>query len=118
MEQTGKKQLLTRPEFKRLGFLLTAGKCCVPGCSEDAVDAHHIMDRKLFSNGGYYLSNCAPVCEKHHLQCEKSEITPAELLEWLGIKDKDLVRPDKLDWIDECEYPFFVMEGLVDKWGK
>ena len=31
------------------------------------VDAHHIMDRRLWKDGGYYLSNGAALCSKHHL---------------------------------------------------
>ena len=50
-------KLLTREEFKKQVFAKTNGKCCVPGCNCDAVDAHHIMDRKLWKDGGYYITN-------------------------------------------------------------
>ena len=44
-------KLLTREEFKKQIFGKTNGKCCVPGCDLDAVDAHHIIDRKLWTDG-------------------------------------------------------------------
>ena len=34
-------KLLTREEFKKQVFARTNGKCCVPGCDCDAIDAHH-----------------------------------------------------------------------------
>ena len=40
-------KLLIREEFKKQIFGKTNGKCCVPGCDCNAVDANHIMDRKL-----------------------------------------------------------------------
>ena len=52
-------KLLTREEFKKQVFARTNGKCCVPGCTCDAVDAHHILDRHLWNHGGYILSNGA-----------------------------------------------------------
>lgn len=60
-------KLLSREEFKKQVFARTNGKCCVPNCDCDAVDAHHIMDRRLWKDGGYYLSNGAALCSKHHL---------------------------------------------------
>lgn len=35
----------------------------------------HIIDRKLFEDGGYYLNNGASVCSEHHLLCEYTKIT-------------------------------------------
>jgi hypothetical protein len=74
------EDLLTREEFKKQVFAKTRGKCCVPGCNCDAVDAHHIMDRRLWNNGGYYLSNGAALCAKHHLDAERGIITP---MQWI-----------------------------------
>jgi hypothetical protein len=33
------------------------------------------MERRLFDDGGYYLSNGASVCEEHHLACERTDIS-------------------------------------------
>lgn len=65
--------LLSREEFKRRVFARSKGKCVF--CLKDAVDAHHILERKLFKDGGYYLSNGAAVCEEHHLLCEQTLIS-------------------------------------------
>lgn len=70
-------KLLSRDEFKELVFKRTKGKCIF--CEKNAVDAHHILDRKLFLDGGYYLSNGAAVCEEHHWACERTDITVEEV---------------------------------------
>src|ERR1035437_2446636 len=60
--------LLEREEFKKQVFSRDGGKCIF--CEKDAVDAHHIFDRKLFTDeeslGGYFLYNGASLCEEHH----------------------------------------------------
>lgn len=110
--------LLSREDFKKFGFALTDGKCCVPDCNEDAVDAHHIMDRKLWKDGGYYLSNCAPLCSKHHIDCENGVYTPYEVMQFAKIDIKYLQKPDSIDWLDDDEYRQLFASGLINKWGK
>jgi hypothetical protein len=116
--------LLTREEFKRQVFSRTSGKCCVPGCECAAVDAHHIMDRKLWSDGGYYLTNGAALCSKHHLDAEQGRITPAECLNFMGIEIGWVDVPDKLreQYSDIEDFDSFYLsllkDGLIDKWGK
>lgn len=86
-------KLLTRPEFKRQVFERDGHTCVF--CSLPAVDAHHIMDRKLWVDGGYYLDNGASVCEDHHFRCETTEISVEEVREACGITHALL--PDKYD---------------------
>lgn len=43
--------------------------------TEPATSAHHIIERKLFDDGGYYLDNGASVCDNHHWDCEKTDIS-------------------------------------------
>lgn len=113
--------LLTREEFKKQVFAKTGGKCCVPGCTEDAVDAHHIMDRKLWNDGGYYLSNGAALCEKHHLEAEQGKITPMQCLDYMGIGLHNIRTPDKLiEKYANDEYDFYTLAmeaGIINKWG-
>lgn len=111
------EQLLTREDFKKEVFRKTNNKCCVPGCTCDAVDAHHIMDRKLWNDGGYYLSNGAALCEKHHLAAEKGDITPIQCLEYMGINISECRVPDKVDLTKE-EYLELVSSGKLNKWGE
>ena len=117
--------LLTREEFKEQVFAKTNGKCCVPGCACEAVDAHHIMDRKLWSDGGYYLTNGAALCSKHHLDAEQGRITPKQCLDYMNINVTDVRVPDKLreeysKSISNFEsfYRTLMLDGLIDKWGK
>jgi hypothetical protein len=114
-------KLLTREEFKKQVFSRTNGKCCVPGCTCDAVDAHHIMDRKLWKDGGYYVSNGAALCSKHHLDAEQGRITPMQCINYMGINLHDIRTPDKLiEKYEDKDYDFYTlaMEAeIINKWG-
>jgi hypothetical protein len=63
--------------------------CCVPWCDKEAVDAHHIIERALWDaereDSGYVEGNGAPLCYLHHMDAEKSYITPNQLRRWCGI---------------------------------
>jgi len=118
-------KLLTREEFKKQIFRKTNGKCCVPGCNCDAVDAHHIMDRKLWNDGGYYVSNGAALCSKHHLDAERGLITPKQCIDYMNIKLADIKVPDaiKNEYKDKISnlrdfYISLMLDALIDKWGK
>ncbi len=50
----------------------------------------HILDRKLFSDGGYYLNNAASVCEEHHLDCEYTKISLEDVYKASGIMSPKL----------------------------
>lgn len=95
-------KLLTRDEFREAVFKRDDHKCVI--CNGEAKDAHHIMERRLFSDGGYYLDNGASLCWSHHLQAEMTLISPNELREKIGIKK--VILPIHL--YDDQEY---------DKWG-
>jgi hypothetical protein len=78
------ERLLTREEFKVLVFKRSTGKCIFCDCA--AVDPHHIFDRKLFPDtGGYFLSNGAAVCDRHHWDCETTRISVEEVCVAAGI---------------------------------
>ena len=55
--------LLSRAEFRDSVFKRDKNKCVF--CDKAAIDAHHIIERKLWNDGGYYLNNGASVCEEH-----------------------------------------------------
>lgn len=78
-----KNKLLTRDEFRNKTFERDNHKCIV--CGDKAKDAHHIIERRLFTDGGYYLDNGASLCEKHHIQAEETTIGCEELREKIGI---------------------------------
>lgn len=116
--QVGFNTLLSRKDFKELGFRRTNGKCCIEGCNKEAVDAHHIMDRKLWKDGGYYLSNCAPVCEEHHIECENGTISPRRVMEFAKIDLNYLQKPEFFDWLTDDEYKEMFINEELDKFGR
>lgn len=94
--------LLSRAEFKAKVFARSAEKCVF--CGLAAVDAHHILERKLFSDGGYYLANGAAVCDRHHWACETTELSVETVRRQCGIDKPHLP-------------PGFEAGALYDKWG-
>jgi predicted restriction endonuclease len=87
------EQLLTREQFKEFVFKRDKYKCIF--CDKPAVDAHHIIDRSLWNDGGYYILNGASVCEEHHWAVEKTDISVQEVLAKCGITE--LYLPPQLD---------------------
>jgi len=98
-------KLLTRDQFRESVFARDGHRCVVQDvagrwrCSNKADDAHHILDRSLWTSkaeaGGYLIDNGASVCERHHLECEQTTISCDELRAWCGIKN--VVLPEHLD---------------------
>ena len=96
------KSLLTRDAFREGVFARDGNKCVV--CGELAQDAHHILERRLWPDGGYYLDNGASVCGPHHLDAEATTLSCDELRERCGIKAPALP-------------PHLYADTPVDKWG-
>lgn len=95
-------KLLSREEFKDKVFARDDYKCLV--CGEPAADAHHILERDLFDDDGFYLENGASVCNACHIKAEMTLITVEELRALAGIKVPVL--------------PAGIYESdVVDKWG-
>ena len=98
----GQSPLLTREQFKVQVFGRDKHTCVF--CNQPAVDAHHILDRKLWNDGGYYLNNGASVCEAHHLACEYTHVSVPEV--W------------KACHITDGAVPVYMSKDLEwDKWG-
>jgi hypothetical protein len=97
--------LLSREAFEVAVFKRDKGRCVF--CGQAAVDAHHILERKLFADGGYRLNNGASVCEAHHWDCETTRIPVEEVRRACGIVD-----PQAWIWPDGFE-----RVGRLDKWG-
>ena len=95
-------KLLTRVDFRE-GVFKRDGHVCV-FCDEPAVDAHHIIERRLWPDYGYYLNNGASVCEEHHLACEMTTISVEEVREVCGI-EKPVIPPH------------LYSDQIYDKWG-
>ena len=92
--------LLSREEFHRQVFNRDHGKCVV--CGQKAEDAHHIIDRSLFEDGGYYIDNGVSLCADHHLQAERTTISCKELRKLAGIVN--VILPEHLDTDEEWDH--------------
>jgi len=76
-------RLLSRDDFRAAVFKRDRNACLV--CEKPAVDAHHILERKLWPDGGYYLENGASLCEEHHIEAEETRISCDDLRRRAGI---------------------------------
>lgn len=95
-------KLLTRDEFRTQVFERDHYRCVF--CKADAVDAHHIMERRLWDDYGYYLDNGASVCTPCHILCEKTYHSTTDVRKAAGITR--ILLPNH--FYDDQEY---------DKWG-
>lgn len=81
-------KILTREQFRQQ-VTNHYPTCCIPDCQETELDAHHILNRNLFTfeneEGGYFLANGAGLCSYHHLQAELTLITTQELYKYCNI---------------------------------
>src|SRR5690606_17794170 len=98
--------LLTRKEFREGVLFRDKYKCVI--CKNIDIDAHHIIERRLFVQpyefGGYFLDNGATVCENCHLKCESTEISADFVREKAGIQN--IILPEH-----------FYKDEKYDKWG-
>lgn len=95
-------QLLTRDDFRKLVFQRDLYRCVI--CKITAVDAHHIIERRLFPDGGYYLDNGASLCKRHHIEAETTTLSCEAVR--IAAKIDSVVLPPRL-------YP----DSRYDKWG-
>ncbi len=84
--------LLTREQFRRGVFERDGQKCVICPSYSDA--AHHIMERRLFLDEGYYIDNGVGLCPSCHIKAEQTIISCEELREAAGIKR--IVLPPRL----------------------
>jgi RNA ligase len=68
----------------RTGVFERDGYRCVL-CKAPAVDAHHIIERRLWDDGGYHLDNGASVCSGCHWRCENTTVSVEEVRAAAGI---------------------------------
>ena len=95
-------ELLTQDQFCEA--VLARDKCRCVICGSEAAESHHIMERRLFDDGGYYLENGATLCEEHHVQAQQTVLSCEEIRAAAEIATA--VLPDHL-------YP----DERWDKWG-
>lgn len=93
---------MTRDEFREQVLQRDGHRCVL--CGQPAQDAHHVIDRSLWSDGGYHLCNGVSVCESCHLKCEATDVSVEELRQAAGIME--ILLPDHLE-----------PDQKYDKWG-
>lgn len=96
------KTLLTRDAFRESVFQRDSYRCVI--CGNPGQDAHHIMERRLFSDGGYYLDNGATVCADHHILAEQTLLSCEDVRQAAGIKNTIIP-------------PHLYKDQRYDKWG-
>lgn len=94
--------LLSREAFREAVFARDGHRCVF--CERAAQDAHHILERRLWADGGYYRDNGASVCAEHHLACERTQMSVEEVRNACGI-NRILVPEHLYD------------DHVYDKWG-
>ena len=96
--------LLDRDTFREQVFKRDNHRCVI--CQAPAQDAHHIIERKLFPDGGYYINNGASLCGPCHFRAEMTLLSVEEIRTAAGIPESKKVLP-----------PAFYGDQPVDKWG-
>ena len=93
--------LLSRGQFRKSVLDRDKHRCVICGDADVKLDAHHIMERKLWTSphefGGYYLNNGATLCDRGfektngnyscHLQAGMTLISPEDCRRAAGIKE-------------------------------
>jgi hypothetical protein len=102
MERQLSEPLLSRSDFTNTVLARAGGRCVL--CGGTACAAHHILDRKLFPDGGYYLNNGAAVCSDCHWRCETTTVSVEDVRRAAGISM--ILLP-----------PGFDPSRTYDKWG-
>jgi len=91
-----------RSTFRKAVFERDGGLCVV--CKQPAQDAHHLLERRLWPDGGYHLNNGVSLCGPCHLEAEATLISVESLRYYAGIPKKII--------------PEHMYEDLAyDKWG-
>lgn len=72
-----------RDRFREAVFARDDRRCVV--CGAPAQDAHHLIERRLFPDGGYDPDNGVSVCGPHHLEAERTTLSVEELRAAAGI---------------------------------
>lgn len=95
-------KLLDRDSFRDKVFARDLNRCVI--CQQPGQDAHHIIERRLWTDGGYYLDNGATLCGYCHIKAETTEIDCDTLRRAIGISHR--------------HYPeHFYNDEELDKWG-
>jgi hypothetical protein len=103
--------LLDRDTFRAQVFARDSHKCiiCGRGAADGVrIDAHHIIERRLWPDGGYYLDNGATLCDEGekgcHYKAETTDLSVEDIRIAAGIRKV-------------CIPPDMYHDHVYDKWG-
>lgn len=97
--QNDQSELLDRDTFRESVLRRDGHKCVICGRG-DPLDAHHIIERRLWDDGGYYLANGATLCDDRdglvgcHKKAEQTVLSCDDIRAAAGIRS--VVLPDHL----------------------
>lgn len=105
-------KLLTREEFRNKVFTRDNYRCVICGVvgigdihdRNYTLYAHHIIERRLWNDGGFYESNGASLCHQHHVEAEQTVLSCDDIRRAAGITK--ILHPEQ--FYDDVE---------LDKWG-
>jgi len=117
---------MTRQDFREECVARDGGECLVPGCSatvtsspDGAGEVHHIIERKLWPEGGYIPDNGACVCNEHHRLAEDNIIPPQAFWRWADVTRVPYPHPSIAQGYKEFGvYNSKKRDIMVDKWGE
>lgn len=95
---------MTREEFREAVFARDGRRCVNCGNNNPDMAAHHLIERRLWPDGGYHVDNGVTLCGPCHILAEQTIISVHELRQLAGITK--VLLPPTLE--DDHNY---------DKWG-
>lgn len=119
--------MTSRGDFRDACVSRDSGECVIPWCHEPVTvdpdgpgEVHHIIERELWDDGGYFADNGSCVCNYHHRLAENNLIPPQAFWRWLDIRDVTIpvdgvptVVPAEALGTDKAAQTL-----AIDKWGK
>lgn len=97
------KKSVVREKFRNEVFERDNHVCVI--CGHLAQDAHHIIDRDLFFDGGYVIDNGASLCSNCHILAENCTLTVEDIRDKAGITN--IILPES-----------FYSNVKYNKWGQ
>ena len=114
---------MSRRDFRDRCVSRDGGECVIPTCDREVTsspdgsgEVHHIIERKLWDDGGYLPKNGVCVCNKHHRLAENNVIPPQAFWRWTE-QTNEVLLPEEVAG-QPIRTDLRSNKKDVDKWGK